>query len=400
MCALLFPAIAIIGCSHSTTVPISYTTQPRGDIPIAGDSPIRVAVMPINADWRVTETNGDVFRRYGPINWTWSYYDGYGVRRTASYEFRASSQDYDTRDAQLWGSKLHGAVQQLLERHGRGRLKIVERRRMDLMAEERDLQFVGLVESQGDPEEIQWSGVDAYVVGEIAGKTAVRWERKNPYRAGRFISRFIPGVGGVIANELDRERLYFQRVITIAGNLRMIDASTGREWAVHEISLQDVEEEKSYPFKDASMMSMVPEEQVIQRLLDDEVKMFCSQLVPLEFTYRYKIKSSHNEDSQAGVKLLRAGDAENALAAFERAITADAGDDRSLFGAGVACELLRRYREACDYYRSAVLACDEHDIDSDDEEAQYQQALHRCQQRLSAHRGSVSTYATAAREVR
>ncbi|RMF83817.1 MAG: hypothetical protein D6744_04025 [Planctomycetota bacterium] len=374
--------LTIVGCSPSTTVKMTYTSQPRAELTRGGSSAVRVAVKPISAHWSSQEAGGNLLLPSGPISWTWTYHDSSGAHQTGTYTLSASSPLYETADAKVWGEKLRSAVIDLLRKHGGRRVKIVERERMDLYWDEMDRKLASSVKSHGNPEATQWDDVDLFVVGNIEGRSTLRQEYKNPTKPLGFVAGFAPVVGGALEYELSRPKPYYQRTITLAGNLRLVDAATGRTWDTHEISAQTLEEEKSYPFKDASRLSMPPEEGIIRDILDQEVRKFCAAIVPITFEHDWKVKSSANENSQLGVKYLRAGDDAAALAAFERALADNPDDDRSCFGAGVACERLGRLHDARRYYRDALMACDKRSIDAKDHEHQYEQALRSVEHRI------------------
>lgn len=371
-----------IGCSQSTTVKMSYMSRPRAELTRGGSSPVRIAVKPISARWSSQEAGGNLLLPSGPISWTWTYQDSSGAHQTGTYTFSASSPVYETADARLWREKLRSAIIDLIRKHGGRRIEIIERERMDLYWDEMDRKLAGSVKSHGDPEATQWDDVDLFVVGNIEGRSTLRQEYKNPTKPLGYLAGFAPVVGGVLESELSRPKPYYQRTITLAGNLRLVDAATGRTWATHEISAQTLEEEKSYPFKDASRLSMPPEEKIIRDMLDQEIRKFCGAIVPITFEQEWRVKSSANENSQLGVKYLRVGDNAAALAAFERALADNPDDDRSCFGAGVACENLGRLDDARRYYRDAVMACDDRTIDNKDPEAQYEKALRRVEYRI------------------
>ncbi len=364
-----------IGCTTSTQVGLEYVVQPdHPEIFQDEGPPLRVCVADVAVDWRVHEQGP--YSLFGGGMYRWTYTDGTG--RIYENSLEVSSGPFTRRDGEMWQNALRSQIAAVLQERADAngcRIELVERDQLSRMLDERDLKLADIVE--GEATELRMLPVDVFIFGEISGRTVIHKE----YRSSSWgrAAAMVPYVGGLVAAEASRPKLRLRRVMTFEGNLRVVDGANGRKWLTHAISEQRQEDKKSHMFRDVSELSLLPAESEISGMLESEVREFIGRMLPRSIAIQFELKSSSDEASQQGVRFAEVGQWADALEAFKAAILADAEDDRSLFGAGLACEQLGRFDDAEKYYRQAVMNSDADD--ADDYEHQYRTSLARATER-------------------
>jgi tetratricopeptide (TPR) repeat protein len=162
------------------------------------------------------------------------------------------------------------------------------------------------------------------------------------------------GGGSVGSEEVDKE----SRNITVQCQFQLKDPATNEIIVSHtgEPSQHFTKAGKTSPFFGGSKTEadMTPRDQIIGEKIDEQLRQFIVKFVPCEINAAVTVKPSKHEMSVAGVRALVCDDYETALQDFKQAIAADGTDHRSMFGAGVACEKMKKYDEALKYYKQAA----------------------------------------------
>jgi len=153
------------------------------------------------------------------------------------------------------------------------------------------------------------------------------------------------------------QRMSVQRQITVSTSIRLTNAMTGVVQSSFSAPKSQTDKSRPGLFVGENMAEadLPAGAVVIENLLEEQVIQFVGEVVG---THKRgepeRISASANPDCRAGVRYLESESWSAALDAFERAIAADPGDHRALFGAGVACEMTNRNDEAIKYYERAV----------------------------------------------
>ena len=191
---------------------------------------------------------------------------------------------------------------------------------------------------------------------------------------------FVPYVGPTLASQ-PRQRV--RRTMTAGGKIEAIDGAKGEILFTHPISQQSVEDKESTPFigGGGTPMSLVPEQQKIKDLLENELRWFVSRMVPTAVRIDLLVHGSSGSCSN-GVNAMKTDNNAAALAFFKKALAKEPGDYRAAFGAAVACELMHDLAGAQKNYESA-LSLANHDLDFPrDEQIVWEQCAKRVKQRI------------------
>lgn len=370
------------GCSERGQVMLEYTSQPDHPEVLASataSSSIRVCVAKVDVNWRAED--GASTRYASQSTRTWRYSDFTGRSSQGTLQANMASEASSDRDGQLWANVVRSQIGALLAEQAEAAnmsVMLVDRDRLKTYLDEQDLQMADIVQGDRLSEKARLLPVDLFIFGTIEGQTCVRTKLEtNP---GLTLASFAP-YGGSIARALNHPKRRVQRTITFSGSLAVHQTATGRILLSHAIAGQTIEDERALPWQsDRTEMDLMPEAQLIRAKLDGEVRRFVGRLLPTTIETIYTVKSSSDENSRKGVRCLEKGANEEALALFQAALVKDAGDHRSAFGAGVACERLGRRADAEAYYRRAVMHGSGKKDKKGDGESQYLPALQRVKQ--------------------
>ena len=165
------------------------------------------------------------------------------------------------------------------------------------------------------------------------------------------------GGGGMSTSEVEKE----SRNITVSCQFQIKDAGTNEIIASHNGRPAQYHNKAKRPgfFFGSSKTEadMEPRDRIIGALIEKQLKQFMCKFVPTDIETSCEIRPSSHEMSIAGVEMLVAAtdtsDFEIALGNFKQAIAEKATDHRSLFGAGVSCEKLKKFPEALKFYTRA-----------------------------------------------
>ncbi len=262
-------------------------------------------------------------------------------------------------DQQKWSSMTADMMQHYLEQ-ARERnnmpFRLVDREHLKLAMGEKDLASAGITDGGDALGAAQVKGANAILTSKVTVKIDKQVGKKRTIDAmsvfGGGWSRGGFGGGGVNSSEVDEEA----RNITVTCQFQLKDAATNDIIVSHNaMPSQHYEKTKSGFFFGSSKTEadMTPRDAAIGAIIEQQAKEFLCKFIPVVFEDEVCVEHSSNEDSAAGVRALVLEDYEAALNSFKQAIAADQNDHKSLFGAGVACEKLKRYDEARKYYRLA-----------------------------------------------
>jgi len=242
-------------------------------------------------------------------------------------------------------------LQQAAENHNIP-LKLVDREHMKIALGEKDLAAADITDSGDEIASAQIEGATAILTSKIMVKID---KQKGKGRTVSGLGAIAGGWGGggrVQTSEVDKE----SRNITVTCQFQLKDAANNSAiFAYSGKPAQHYEKGKTSPFFGGSKTEsdMTPRDKVIGEIVEDQLKRFLVKFVPTEIEATCKVKASGHEMSVEGVRAMVIDDYETALSNFKQAIAEDRDDHKSLFGAGVCCEKLKKYGEALKYYKQA-----------------------------------------------
>jgi tetratricopeptide (TPR) repeat protein len=248
-------------------------------------------------------------------------------------------------------------------------LKLVDREHMKLAMEEKDLAAAGVTDSGDKVASAQLQGATAVITSKVTIKID---KQKGKGRTISNMGGWAGGWGGggnVGSEEVDKE----SRNITVQCQFQLKDPASNE--IVVSYTGKPMQEYtkagKTSPFFGGSKTEsdMTPRDKIIGDMIDRQLREFMVKFVPTEIDATVTVKPGKHEMSAAGVRALVSDDYETALQDFKQAIAADGSDHRSMFGAGVACEKLKKYDEALKYYKQA--------LSFESKDAEYAQAVDR-----------------------
>jgi tetratricopeptide (TPR) repeat protein len=235
-------------------------------------------------------------------------------------------------------------------------IKLVDREHLKIAMGEKDLAAAGITDSGDEVAASQVKGASAILTSKVTVKIDKQVGKKRTIDAMSVIgggwSHGGFGGGSVDTEEVDEEA----RNITVTCQFQLKDPATNDIVVSHNAmpSQEYAKTSSSFFFGSSKTEAdMTPRDKVIGAMIEKHAQDFLAKFVPIETSAEVTVEPSKNENSIAGVRALVMDEYESALAKFKAAISEDQNDDESLFGAGVACEKLKRYDEARKYYKLA-----------------------------------------------
>jgi len=334
VCLGLTLLIVVTGCSKSqvATVDFSSTIQPKQPLP---EKYMNIAVR--NAD-----VTGD------------------------TQEF--DQKKWSTMTADL----IQYSLQQAAEKY-KVPLKLVDREHVKLAMEEKDLAAAGLTDSGDKVASAQLQGATAVITSKVTIKIDKQKGKSSTITdLGSWASGWHGGGGGgggAHSEEVEKE----SRNIAVQCQFQLKDPATNE--IIVSYTGKPMQEYtkagKTSPFfgSGKTEADMTPRDKIIGDMVDRQLREFLVKFIPTDIDATATVKPSKHEMSAAGVRALVTDDYETALQNFKQAIAADNADHRSMYGAGVACEKLKKYDEALKYYKQA--------LSFEPKNAEYAQAVER-----------------------
>ncbi|GMU33067.1 MAG: tetratricopeptide repeat protein [Planctomycetia bacterium] len=231
-------------------------------------------------------------------------------------------------------------------------IKLVDREHLKIAMGEKDLAAAGITDSGDEVAASQVKGASAILTSKVTVKIDKQVGKQRSIDAMSVFASAWGGGGGISTEEVDEEA----RNITVTCQFQLKDPATNDIVVSHSAmpSQEYAKTSSSFFFGSSKTEAdMSPRDKVIGAMIEKHAQDFLAKFVPVETFTEVTVEPSKNENSIAGVRSLVMDEYESALAKFKAAISEDQNDDESLFGAGVACEKLKRYDEARKYYKLA-----------------------------------------------
>jgi len=316
------------------------------------------------------------------------------VRVTLTYVTKPSTElpkglntlavlDSETTDdtEKKWSGIAANMISGLLDeaaRRGGAKLTVADRQNVSKIMKEKDMAMAGIVEGAKAAEAAKLLNVQGMIASTITVKVEKHAGKGRTISAANVIAWSRGGGGGVETEEIEK----VSRNITVQCRFALIDAATGKVLIDHvSPTLRKTDKTKTSPFFGASKTEaeLTPRDEIIGELVEKEVRKFIGRFMPCQVEETIEVRPSKNEACKAGVRLLAAGEYDQAIKMFEDAIAAsEEGKDKyAVFGLGVAYEAKGDLEKALKTYRDAVV------LDSPGAE----QAMQRVKARMAAAGG-------------
>jgi len=265
--------------------------------------------------------------------------------------------DRPTQAAEVFESHLG----EIVEREGLNVI-IVDRATLDIQMLENNISISDLVQPDDEARDLPRKlGVDTILTTKCVVTQVLSEVKKECVSARGVASHFLTGSRSKITSE----RTGYRRQLEANGTFRLTWVGSGE--AIHSKSTSRRKEDDVMPGTffggDKSLADLEPSDGIVSGLLQSMAEEFFLPMVGGErIVAQVEVKASNNPSCIQGICMLRGEYWEQALELFKVAIQEQEGPKghRAMFGAGIASEMLNRYRDALDYYRQAE-AADHHD---------------------------------------
>lgn len=260
----------------------------------------------------------------------------------------------DAKWSDMTSDLICGLIEQSRSKFGTN-LRIADRVETKKVFQEADLSASGLTQGGANGAPAELLAVQAFIISKVNLKTSQT-------KSSKTVISGLGGLGGLRhghigggASTSEHEKI--NQTITAQVKFQLVDAKTGETWMAHEDSVQSNEETDPGMFMGIGGHSdLSTEDEIAGVLIERVAREFMAKLLPIEVENQVEVKSGHGKASKEAVGQLRADMYAEALDNFRIAIADDPKDDRSLFGAGVACEAMGNRSEALEYYKKACAA--------------------------------------------
>jgi hypothetical protein len=235
-------------------------------------------------------------------------------------------------------------------------IKLVDREHLKMTMGEKDLASAGVTDSGDNLGSAKVTGAKSILTSQVTVKIDKQVGKKRTVDAMSVIgggwSHGGFGGGGASTEQVDEEA----RNITVQSQFQLKDAATNDIIVSHNaMPTQEYNKTKASPFFGSSKTEadMTPRDKVIGGMIELQAQEFLAKFVPMEISTTVEVTPSKSEKSNAAVRSMVTDDFESALNNFKEAISENADDYKSLFGAGVCCEKLSKIEDARKYYKLA-----------------------------------------------
>lgn len=232
-------------------------------------------------------------------------------------------------------------------------LKLVDREHMKVALGEKDLAAADITDSGDTVASAKIEGAGAILTSKITIKIDKQQGKGRTLSDVGAWAGHWGGGGSAHTEEVDKE----SRNITVTCQFQLKDPATnGTIVAFSGKPTQNYERGKTSPFFGGSKTEsdMTPRDKIIGEIVENQLQQFLVKFVPTEIGETVKVEAGGSEASVAGVRLLTVDDYDGAYGKFKAALAEKEDDHKSLFGAGVCCEKMKKFDEAKKYYKMAL----------------------------------------------
>jgi|GEM_PF-6098803 len=361
--SLVLLALApLVGCSHSPRAIVSFQRRLEPSHPLVSspNEKLQIGIIPVlkvppgvtNVEQGVPQPGSPTLRQRAATQ------DSVNQER----QFRQKHKVDGSYQEQIHGlsERLADAIQALMTREIDTQglaIGIVDRRNVSHTQREKALIQAGLVKPDPDADYGPDLSISTWVFVDI--------EAEKHVLVGTGQALAPESLAGLARAHLPRTKAFrtIGRSITVRGTVTLSRLNAQAEYT-YRLDETDWDEKKTNALwgSDRTEQDLSAQSKVISDIITKTARQFVGALLgadldPVDET----IKSSSNEYCKSGVLKLAANDWQEALADFEQAIREESSDDRAHFGAGLACEKMGRFEDACKHYSQAYSIDDEED---------------------------------------
>jgi tetratricopeptide (TPR) repeat protein len=265
----------------------------------------------------------------------------------------AATDDAEAKWSKIAANMISGLLKESARASG-ANLKIADRQNLAKTMAENDLELAGMVSGAEAAKATKVLKVDGLILSAIKVKVEKHVGTK----------RTITGTD-LIASPYTRTPVRTQTVqkvtrnITVQCSFRLQDRANRVIFDHVSPVLRKTDETKPSPFwgSDQTEAELTPRDKIIGELVEKEVRRFIGTFLPVKVEETIVVHASKNDACEAGVRMLAAGEYDEAIAMFNQAIAeSEEGQDKyATFGLGAAHEVKGEYEKALEYYRKAVV---------------------------------------------
>ena len=261
------------------------------------------------------------------------------IRRIGVAEFGGKTSE-DRKFGNIAADHLASALDAYNKKYDR--YELVDRKRLQAILDERDLQLA-ISDSASAGQVGKVAHVDAMIYGSVS--VSSRDEQ-----------------GSTISFDISTQRpkkvYYTKRYCMVSVNFTMDDISTSKTLTTVTLT-REYDSDKDKKIKGIgkalgfSGNDLPPVDQIYGRLIQDCVGEFISKISPHTLTHTVKMERGKSKIVERGNKFARAGDYDEALECYMRALEISTQDDGAAFNAALMYEAKGDLQKAREYYSKA-----------------------------------------------
>lgn len=262
----------------------------------------------------------------------------------------------DPKWSDLCATKMRSLIQESVDDFGT-QLAVTDRRDTDVTFSEADLAAAGMSDRRGGSPG-QLMAADGAVKMNINVKEELEEKKDRTLDITGLAGGGGHGWGAGGVQGETREVSGYKRTLTVQTEFKLLDTANNRVWALKsrtQIGTEETRQASPLFGSSRGVGDLSPADQIISALVDQAAREFVSELVPCRIDVVANVQSSSSKECAEGVRMLRGGMYNEAIAMFDQAIMKDAKDHRAAFGAGVAAEASGQYDRAMGYYQRACV---------------------------------------------
>ena len=270
-----------------------------------------------------------------------------GLSTVAVNEPQVDAQEAGTEDAdraRKWSRMSADMIENMVltsnQKYKSG-LTVAKRRETADVAKEADLSAAGLTQGGGSGQPMQLADVQGLIKSKLNIRNEVKTGKQRTVSAMDVAAWGGHHWGGGSASIDTEEVETVARNLTVQCSFSLYDKAGNAIIQYSPDPFRKFDKEKGSFFMGSSKTeaNLDSADGIIGELVQQGTREFVSMFVPCEVTYKYDLESGSSEASGNGIRQLRGGFYEPAIANLREAVAKNGDDHKSQFALGVAYEL-------------------------------------------------------------